>query len=50
MASERPYGMTLSADEALAELRRGAGAQFDPRAVRALQAFVDAPSPALLAA
>ncbi len=50
MTSERPYGMTLSADEALAELRLCAGAQFDPLVVRALEAFVNAPSPALLAA
>jgi HD-GYP domain-containing protein (c-di-GMP phosphodiesterase class II) len=35
MVSERPYRPSRSADEALAELRRCAGSQFDPRVVDA---------------
>ena len=35
MVSERPYRPSRSADEALAELRRCAGSQFDPRVVEA---------------
>jgi two-component system cell cycle response regulator len=35
MCERRPYGNVLSEAEALAELRRCAGTQFDPRVVRA---------------
>jgi two-component system, cell cycle response regulator len=35
MCEERPYGRVLSEAEALAELRRCAGSQFDPRVVDA---------------
>ena len=35
MTTERPYRAACSADEALAELRCCAGAQFDPRIVAA---------------
>ena len=35
MCEDRPYGSVLSEAEALAELRRCAGTQFDPRVVRA---------------
>ena len=38
MVSDRPYRAALSHEEALAELRRCAGTQFDPAVVRA---FVD---------
>ena len=33
MTSDRPYRRALSHDDALAELRRNAGTQFDPRCV-----------------
>jgi HD-GYP domain-containing protein (c-di-GMP phosphodiesterase class II) len=36
MTSDRPYRKGLPIPRALAELRRNAGAQFDPEAVRAL--------------
>ncbi len=36
MASDRPYRRALSHDDALAELRRNAGTQFDPRCVAIL--------------
>ena len=36
MTSDRPYRDALSHDDALAELRRNAGAQFDPRCVAIL--------------
>jgi putative nucleotidyltransferase with HDIG domain len=35
MCEDRPYGSVLSEAEALAELRRCAGTQFDPRVVHA---------------
>jgi two-component system cell cycle response regulator len=35
MTAARPYGVQRSREEALAELRRGAGTQFDPRVVDA---------------
>jgi diguanylate cyclase (GGDEF)-like protein len=37
MMSDRPYGAALTADVALDELRRNAGAQFDPDCVTALE-------------
>jgi putative nucleotidyltransferase with HDIG domain len=36
MTSDRPYRRALSLEQALAELRAGAGTQFDPRVVEAL--------------
>jgi diguanylate cyclase (GGDEF)-like protein len=35
MTNDRPYRHALSREEAVAELRRGAGTQFDPRVVEA---------------
>lgn len=40
MTSTRAYRRSLSVDEALAELRRCSGTQFDPRVVEALEAVV----------
>ena len=37
MTTDRPYREAMSVDEALAELRLGAGAQFDPEVVSALE-------------
>lgn len=42
MTTERPYGRTLSVDEALAELRRCSGSQFDPGVVAAFEQSVTA--------
>ncbi len=36
MTSERPYGKALSSEQAVAELQRCAGSQFDPRVVPVL--------------
>ncbi|MEA2410848.1 MAG: hypothetical protein QOC77_1409 [Thermoleophilaceae bacterium] len=47
MLSVRPYGAPLEPEEALDELRRGAGIQFDPRCVDALAAHL-AESPVTL--
>jgi diguanylate cyclase (GGDEF)-like protein len=41
MTSERPYREARSLEDALAELRRCAGTQFDPEVVRALVAEVE---------
>ena len=49
MTSDRPYRAALSLEDAVAELRRHAGTQFDPRVVRALLAVLDeSPMPALM--
>ena len=37
MTADRPYRSALTADEARAELQRGAGTQFDPRVVEAFE-------------
>jgi diguanylate cyclase (GGDEF)-like protein/PAS domain S-box-containing protein len=41
MTSERPYGVPLSREDALAECRRCSGAQFWPAAVEALERSVE---------
>jgi two-component system, cell cycle response regulator len=44
MTSDRPYRRAVSADEAVAELLRHCGTQFDPQVVAAFQAELAAPS------
>lgn len=41
MTSHRPYQAAVSSEEACAELERCAGAQFDPKVVRALRRALD---------
>ncbi|MDI7252887.1 MAG: HD-GYP domain-containing protein, partial [Actinomycetota bacterium] len=41
MTSDRPYRKALPLEEALAELRRGAGRQFDPRVVEVFLRLVE---------
>jgi putative nucleotidyltransferase with HDIG domain len=41
MTTDRPYRCAVSATEARAELRRGAGTQFDPRVVAAFERVLD---------
>ena len=49
MTSDRPYRAALPLADALAELRRHSGTQFDPRVVEALLAHLDeSPMPALM--
>jgi HD-GYP domain-containing protein (c-di-GMP phosphodiesterase class II) len=43
MTSDRPYGVTASTPEALAELDACAGSQFDPAVVRAFRAEILGP-------
>jgi diguanylate cyclase (GGDEF)-like protein/putative nucleotidyltransferase with HDIG domain len=50
MTCERPYRPALSPAEARAELRRQAGAQFDPRCVEILDAYLEEKGRAALAA
>jgi diguanylate cyclase (GGDEF)-like protein len=42
MRSDRPYRKALSRKQAIAELTRGAGSQFDPAVVRAFLTTIDA--------
>jgi HD-GYP domain-containing protein (c-di-GMP phosphodiesterase class II) len=42
MASDRPYRSGLSMDEAIAEIVRCSGTQFDPRVVEAVVSAVEA--------
>jgi diguanylate cyclase (GGDEF)-like protein len=46
MTSDRPHSPALSHDAALAELRRGAGSQFDPTVVEALLVTIGPGTPA----
>ena len=46
MTSDRPYRHPLSVDEAIAELRRSSGRQFDPRVVDAFCATIAETRPA----
>jgi diguanylate cyclase (GGDEF)-like protein len=47
MRGERPYSTRRDQQDALAELRRGAGTQFDPHLVEALSHVIDEVKPAL---
>jgi HD-GYP domain-containing protein (c-di-GMP phosphodiesterase class II) len=43
MTEDRPYRHAMASEDAIVELRRGAGSQFDPIVVEALiSAYVDA--------
>jgi two-component system cell cycle response regulator len=44
MTSDRPYSPAMSSDEAVAELTRHSGTQFDPRVVAAFRAELAAPT------
>jgi HD-GYP domain-containing protein (c-di-GMP phosphodiesterase class II) len=47
MVHDRPYRGAISSEEALAELDRCAGTQFDPDVVAALAALVERDAPEL---
>ncbi len=47
MTGGRSYAQVMSRDEAVAELRAGAGTQFDPEVVEALASIVEEPALAL---
>ena len=40
MTNDRPYRKAMTHDEALAELERGSGTQFDPVVVQALKSVL----------
>jgi diguanylate cyclase (GGDEF)-like protein len=42
MTNDRPYRLAMSREDAVEELRRGAGTQFDPRVVEAFVQVLDA--------
>jgi diguanylate cyclase (GGDEF)-like protein len=44
MTTARPYGATMTADDAIAEMKKAAGTEFDPRVVVALCEVVTEPS------
>jgi diguanylate cyclase (GGDEF)-like protein/putative nucleotidyltransferase with HDIG domain len=46
MTSDRPYRGAIPHEQALEELRRNSGCQFDPRCVEAFELYVAAESPA----
>ena len=50
MTSDRPYGAARPLDEALEEMRRNSGTQFDPRVVAVLLEAVEERRPAISAA
>jgi HD-GYP domain-containing protein (c-di-GMP phosphodiesterase class II) len=50
MTSDRPYRLAMATEEALAELDRTAGSQFDPAVVAALAAYLSEPARAERAA
>jgi diguanylate cyclase (GGDEF)-like protein len=45
MTSERPFSPALSHEEALAEMRRGAGTQFDPQLVEVFLSLIQKAAP-----
>jgi HD-GYP domain-containing protein (c-di-GMP phosphodiesterase class II) len=50
MTSDRPFQAARTTEEAAAELRAGAGSQFDPRVVEALLGWLADRTPADYAA
>jgi HD-GYP domain-containing protein (c-di-GMP phosphodiesterase class II) len=50
MTNDRPYRPAMSSDQAIAELRRAAGTQFDPRVVEAFVGVLEAEARKSLAA
>jgi HD-GYP domain-containing protein (c-di-GMP phosphodiesterase class II) len=42
MTNDRPYRLAMSREQAVEELRRGAGTQFDPRVVEAFVQVLEA--------
>jgi diguanylate cyclase (GGDEF)-like protein len=50
MTNDRPYRLAMSREEAVEELQRGAGTQFDPQVVEALVQVLEAEAPETRAA